>query len=160
MKAVSCTTGLVGASEGRSLGQRVPLRLSVKCRPADADAATAVAAAGPPQPLVCALEVEPSTAPAAILLLHDGQPLPQRELVRPLLPSPRKKPTPACSALRFLCLSTPTKHTCCAPAVAFRGGAIYLLSPGVLLVSSGAGWQVPPDPVDFSGRLVGLCCME
>ena len=40
-----------------------------------------MAAAGPAQPLVCALEVEPSTAPAAIVLLHDGQQLPQRELV-------------------------------------------------------------------------------
>ncbi len=82
----------MGASEGAALGQRVPLTLSIKCRLADADAASAVAAAGPPQPLVCALEVEPSTAPAAILLLHDGQPLPQCELVRLPCHAPSKTP--------------------------------------------------------------------
>lgn len=76
-----CLAGLVAASEGPALGRQVPLALSVSCRPADAGAEAAVAAAGPAQPLVCALEVEPSTAPAAIVLLHDGQQLPQRELV-------------------------------------------------------------------------------
>lgn len=76
-----CLAGLVVASEGPALGRQVPLALSVSCRPADAGAEAAVAAAGPAQPLVCALEVEPSTAPAAIVLLHDGQHLPQRELV-------------------------------------------------------------------------------
>ncbi len=73
--------GLVAASEGSALGRQVPLALSVACRPSGAGAEAAVAAAGPAQPLMCALEVEPSTAPAAIVLLHDGRPLPQRELV-------------------------------------------------------------------------------
>lgn len=65
------------------MGRQVPLALTVRCQPAGAEAEAAVAAAGPPQPLALGLEVEPSTAPAEIMLLHNGVRLPQRELVRP-----------------------------------------------------------------------------
>ena len=73
--------GLTAASEGPALGKPALFSLTAVCQPADAAAKAAVAAAGPAQPLACSIQVEPSTAPAALVLIQNGRPLPQRTLV-------------------------------------------------------------------------------
>ena len=55
--------------------------LSLDYTPADAGAEAALAAAGPARAILLGVEVEPSSAPASLVILHNGQPLPQKPLV-------------------------------------------------------------------------------
>jgi hypothetical protein len=74
-------TGLTAACEGPALGKPALLTMSLECTPLDPAAGAAAAACGSAKRLLCSVHVEPSTAPAAIVLLRNGAPLPQRELV-------------------------------------------------------------------------------
>lgn len=64
------------------MGKRAPLLLRLRCRAGNAGAQAALAAGGASQLLALALEVEPSTAPAAIRFMQHGTLLPMRVLVR------------------------------------------------------------------------------
>ena len=55
--------------------------LSLDYEAADAAAEAALAFAGPCQAISLGIEVEPSTEPASLVLLHQGEPLPQKPLV-------------------------------------------------------------------------------
>ncbi len=55
--------------------------LSLDYTAADAGAEAALAAAGPARAILLGVEVEPSSAPASLVILHQGQPLPQKPLV-------------------------------------------------------------------------------
>ena len=55
--------------------------LSLDYTAADAGAEAALAAAGPARAILLGVEVEPSSAPASLVILHNGQPLPQKPLV-------------------------------------------------------------------------------
>ena len=55
--------------------------LSLDYTAADAGAEAALAAAGPPRAILLGVEVEPSNAPASLVILHQGEPLPQKPLV-------------------------------------------------------------------------------
>ena len=56
--------------------------LSLDYEAADGGAEAALAFAGPCQAISLGIDVEPSTEPAALVLLHQGEPLPQKPLVR------------------------------------------------------------------------------
>ena len=55
--------------------------LSLDYTAADAGAEAALAAAGPARAILLGVEVEPSSAPASLVILHNGQPLLQKPLV-------------------------------------------------------------------------------
>ncbi len=67
------------ASMGEAGGSR--MLLSLDYEPADAAAEAALAFAGPCQAISLGIEVEPSTEPASLVLLHHGELLPQKPLV-------------------------------------------------------------------------------
>ena len=56
--------------------------LSLDYKPTDAAAEAALAFAGPCEPISLGVEVEPSTDPASLIILYNGEPLLQKPLVR------------------------------------------------------------------------------
>ena len=81
VSACAFPAGQRAASTGPALGKQVPVTLRTLCHASSTAAEAALLAAGPPAPLTASLEVEPTTAPASLVLLRDGVPLPTRELV-------------------------------------------------------------------------------
>ena len=82
MQRLMTLTGHRASSNGPALGKQLPVTLRTLCHASSAPAEAALLAGGPPAPLLASMEVEPTTAPASLVLLRDGVPLQTRELVR------------------------------------------------------------------------------
>ncbi len=77
-KSRGICTGLKASVGGTGAGKML---LTLDYEPADAAAEAALAFAGPCQAISLGIEVEPSTEPASLVLLHQGEQLPQKPLV-------------------------------------------------------------------------------
>lgn len=81
MKGWAFYAGLKAAAAGEGVGKPVSLLLSLDHKAANPAAEAALNLAGPCQAISLGVEVEPSTAPAALVLLMNGEVLPQRPMV-------------------------------------------------------------------------------
>jgi len=83
--------------------------LSLDRVPTSAGAKAALAFAGPGQEISIGIEVQPNTEPASLILLHNGEPIPLKPLVRKHCPSLFQQAT-CCSKLMPLFDVTELRH--------------------------------------------------